>query len=67
MGQNEQLRKRLDGLNRRIISHRIKIGLELQRSRPNFGRIKHWRMEVTAWEGTVKNLERRLRKEKDDA
>ena len=64
MGRNKQLRKRIVGLNERITSHRIKIALELQRVHPDVGLVAHWKQEVAAWETTVKNLERRLMKEK---
>lgn len=64
MGRNKELRKRIESLAGRIASHRLKIALELQRIHPDVGLIAHWRREVAAWETTVKNLERRLKKEK---
>ncbi len=54
MGRNKKLRLRLESLKGRITDHRIKIALEQQ----------HWMVEIEAWEQTVANLERRLKKGK---
>jgi hypothetical protein len=62
MGRNKKLRIRLDSLRRRITDHRIKIALEQQRATPDRSLIRHWEIEIHAWEQTVKNLERRLKK-----
>ena len=64
MGRNEKLGIRLDGLRRQITDHRIKIALEQQRATPDRSLIRHWEVEIKAWEQTVKNLERRLKKGK---
>ncbi len=64
MGRNKKLRIRLESLKRRITDHRIKIALEQQRAHPNRRLIRHWEVEIQAWEETVGNIERRLKKEK---
>jgi hypothetical protein len=51
-------------LRRRITDHRIKIALEQQRANPDRRLIRHWEVEIKAWEETEKNLERRLKKGK---
>ena len=64
MGRNKKLRIRLDGLRRRISDHRIKIAIEHQRATPDRGLIRHWEVEIKAWEQTVKSIQRRLKKGK---
>jgi len=64
MGRNKKLRIRLEGLRRQITDHRIKIALEQQRATPERSLIRHWEVEIKAWELTMKNLERRLKKGK---
>lgn len=64
MGRNKKLRIRLEGLRGRITDHRIKIALEQQGAHPDRRLIKHWEVEIRAWERTVSNLERRLKKGK---
>ncbi|TKB77716.1 MAG: hypothetical protein E8D45_05290 [Nitrospira sp.] len=64
MGRNKKLRIRLEGLRRRITDHRIKIALEQQRAIPDRSLLRHWEVEIRAWEQTVKNLDRRLKKGK---
>jgi len=63
MGRNKKLRIRLEGLTGRITDHRIKIALEQQGVHPDRRLIRHWEVEIRAWERTVSNLERRLKKE----
>jgi len=62
MGRNKKLRIRLESLRGRITDHRIKIALEQQGAHPDRRLIKHWEVEIRAWEQTVSNLERRLKK-----
>lgn len=62
MGRNKKLRLRLESLRGRITDHRIKIALEQQRTHPDRRLIKHWEVEIRAWERTVSNLDRRLKK-----
>lgn len=64
MGRNKKLRIRLDGLRQRIMGHQIKIALERQRTTPNVSLIRHWAVEIRAWEHTIEHLERRLKKGK---
>ncbi len=64
MGRNKKLRIRLEGLRRQIADHRIKIALNRQRTTPDRSLIRHWEIEIKAWEQTVKNIERRLKKGK---
>jgi len=46
------------------MDHRIKIALEQQGAHPDRRLIRHWDVEIRAWERTVSNLERRLKKGK---
>ncbi|MEX5216030.1 MAG: hypothetical protein NW703_17950 [Nitrospiraceae bacterium] len=62
MGRNKKLRIRLESLRQRITDHQIKIALERQRTTPHLGLIRHWTIEINAWELTVEKLKRRLRK-----
>jgi len=64
MGRNKKLRTRLESLRRRIADYRIKIALQQQGAHPDRRLIKHWEVEIKAWEHTVGNLERRLNKGK---
>jgi hypothetical protein len=64
VGRNKKLRTRLESLRRRIADHRIKIALQQQDAHPDRRLIKHWEVEIKAWEHTVGNLERRLKKGK---
>jgi len=64
MGRNKKLRIRLNSLRQRITDHQIKIALERQRTTPNASLIRHWAVEIKAWEHTVERLERRLTKGK---
>jgi hypothetical protein len=62
MGRNKKLRIRLESLKQQITNHQIKIALERQRTTPNLSRIRHWEVEIKAWEHTVDGLNRRLKK-----
>ncbi|THJ25447.1 MAG: hypothetical protein CAF45_001050 [Nitrospira sp. CG24E] len=44
--------------------HRIKIALEQQGANPDRRLIRHWQVEIKAWEQPTANLERRLQKGK---
>jgi hypothetical protein len=57
MGRNQKLRLRLESLRGRITDHRIKIALEQQGAHLDQRLIKHWDVEIRAWERTVSNLE----------
>ena len=64
MGRNKKLRLRLESLKGRITDHQIKIALEQQRAHPDRRLINHWMVEIEAWEHTIANLARRLKKGK---
>ncbi|MDF0676657.1 MAG: hypothetical protein P0120_20330 [Nitrospira sp.] len=64
MGRNKKLRVRIESLRQRITDHQIKIALERQRATPNVSLIRHWTVEIRAWEQTVEQLTRRLKKGK---
>jgi len=64
MGRNEKLRIRIASLRQRITDHQIKIALERQRTTPHLSLIKHWQVEIKAWEDAIQNLKRRLKKGK---
>jgi hypothetical protein len=62
MGRNKKLRIRLGALRQQITDHQIKIALENQRPTSDQSLIRHWEVEIKAWENTVRNLERRLKR-----
>ena len=62
MGRNKKLRTRIAGLRSVIAIHLRKIAREQNRSVRDNTLIRHWKTEITAWQRTVKNLERRLMK-----
>lgn len=62
MGKNKQLRIRIQGLRETIRIHLGKINRELGRPAPDMGLIRHWKVEIAAWEKSVKRLEQRLKK-----
>jgi len=62
MGRNKKLRVRIASLGQRITDHLIKIAIERQRAAPNVSLIRHWAVEIKAWEQTVGRLTRRLKK-----
>ena len=64
MGRNKKLRIRIESLQQRITDHQIKIALERQRETPNVSLIRHWVVEIKAWEQTIEQLTRRLKKGK---
>jgi len=64
MGRNKKLRVRIESLRQRITDHQIKIALERQHATPDVSLIRHWMVEVRAWEQTVEQLTRRLKKGK---
>ena len=64
MGRNKKLRIRIESLRQRMTDHQIKIALERQRTTPNVSLIRHWAVEIRAWEQTVEQLTRRLKKGK---
>jgi len=61
VGQNKQLRMRLEGLGRQIREHQTKIGKELARDAPDEGRIAAWQREIEVWKRQTERLSRRLR------
>lgn len=64
MGRNKKLRARIAGLREVMAFHQRKIEREQKRPVPDHTLIRHWKIEIAAWERTAKNLERRLTKEK---
>lgn len=64
MGRNKKLRVRIESLKQRITDHQIKVALERQRATPNVSLIRHWTVEIKAWEQTIEHLTRRLKKGK---
>lgn len=64
MGRNKKLRVRIVSLEQRITDHQIKIAIERQRTTPNLNLIRHWVVEIKAWEQTVGQPTRRLKKGK---
>ena len=62
MGRNKKLRVRIASLEQRITDHQIKIAIGRQHTTPNVSLIRHWVVEIKAWEQTVGQLTRRLKK-----
>ncbi len=60
MGENKQLRKRLQGLTDQILIHQEKIIEELRKPQPDQGLIRHWEKEVQTWQSKIQQLKKRL-------
>jgi hypothetical protein len=59
MGGNN-LRKRIRTLERRITEHKAKINEEVARWQPNEGVIRHWHVELRAFQGSLLRARKRL-------
>ncbi len=53
-------RKTIRSLQRRIEEHREKIRLERQRDFPNLGLIRHWEVEISAFDKGIQQANKRL-------
>lgn len=67
MGRNKKLRIRIESLRKLIGLHLSKIAREQDKAMPDNEVIRHWNVEMAAWENTVNNLERRLTRGKRHA
>ena len=56
---NRALKRRIASLRRRIVEHEEKMAAERMQSRPDRGLIKHWQVEIDAFNV---NLERALKR-----
>jgi hypothetical protein len=59
---NQNHKKAIRSLQRRIAEHEDKINKELQKDYPDQGLIKHWQTEIRAFEKGVKQALKRLRR-----
>lgn len=60
MGANKHLRHVIQGLQRVIDEHKDKIAKECSLQAPNHATIRHWEMEIRAWERKVTKLRSKL-------
>ncbi|VXD24024.1 conserved hypothetical protein [Planktothrix serta PCC 8927] len=59
---NQNHKKAIRSLQRRIIEHEDKIKNELEKDYPDQGLIKHWQTEIRAFEKGVQQALKRLRR-----
>ena len=59
---NKNYRKAIQSLKKRIIEHENKIKIESSKENPDKGLIKHWEVEIKAFETGVKRALKRLGK-----
>ncbi|BBD53647.1 MULTISPECIES: hypothetical protein [Planktothrix] len=59
---NQNHKKAIRSLQRRIAEHEDKINKELQKDYPDQGLIKHWQTEIRAFEKGVQQALKRLRR-----
>ena len=59
---NQNHKKAIRSLQRRIAEHDDKINKELQKDYPDQGLIKHWQTEIRAFEKGVQQALKRLRR-----
>jgi hypothetical protein len=52
----------IDGLQKQIDIHLMKIDNEFGKKFPNYGNIHHWQAEINAWEKRIGTLLKRLRR-----
>ncbi len=62
MGRNQDLRRKIAGIHRRIDQHNAKIRLEVMKSHPDAGTIAHWKAEIGGLKKRVALLTRRLKR-----
>lgn len=55
-------KKAIRSLQKRIMEHQEKIHIESQKDMPNEGLIRHWRMEIRAFEKGIAQARKRLGK-----
>jgi indole-3-glycerol phosphate synthase len=55
-------RKTIRSLTERIAEHQQKIRIELEKSSPNYGLIRHWEKEIRAFERGIQQAQKRLGK-----
>ncbi len=53
-------KKAIRSLTQRIAEHQEKIRLELEKSFPDEGLIKHWQKEIRAFEKAIQQAHKRL-------
>ena len=59
---NKNHKKAIKSLEKRIIEHQNKIKTELLRENPDRGLIKHWQIEIKAFEKGIQRALKRLGK-----
>ncbi len=55
-------KKAIQSLKKRIIEHQNKIKTEFSKENPDLGLIKHWEMEIKAFEKGIQQAYKRLGK-----
>lgn len=57
---NRALKKRIASLRQRVAEHEEKILNELKRDRPDEGLIKHWQVEIDAFNISLQRAVKRI-------
>lgn len=57
---NRALKRRIASLRRRIVEHEEKIASELETSRPDRGLIRHWQVEIDAFNISLERALKRI-------
>lgn len=57
---NRALKRRIASLRQRVIEHEEKIRLELKQHRPDEGLIKHWQVEIDAFNMSLERALKRI-------
>ncbi len=56
------LKKRVESLLKRVDEHEAKIWFEENRDTPDQALIRHWKIEISAFEKSIEKARRRLEK-----
>jgi len=57
---NRALKRRIASLRQRIVEHEDKIAAERMHSRPDRGLIKHWQIEIDAFNVSLERALKRI-------
>ncbi len=55
-------KKRVESLRLKILEHENKIKIEKAKTHPDEGRIRHWKVEIEAFEDSLSRALKRLKK-----
>lgn len=64
MGQNKDIRKRIESHKLMIAGHEAKIRDEISKTRPDQGRIELWHKQIANAQAQIEKLGRRLHRHK---